>query len=133
MWRWMAAGAAALILSGAAIAQDGVMDHYAAYQDALAEGRSDDAVRAGQATWRAAETEWGESRETGVLAFNIASLLVRLSRSEEAIEPARRALELSENGVAAEDVPEDDAQIVLGLAEFGASGGEDGGRRLADA
>lgn len=122
-----------LVLAAPVWAQDDPMAHFDAYQSAMAEGRVDEAATAGLAAWRAAEATWGDSRETAVLAYNIASLDVRLGRSEAAIEPATRALALAEAGVAQGDVPAADAALVLGLAEFAQSGGAQGVDRLLEA
>jgi tetratricopeptide (TPR) repeat protein len=119
-----------LALAAAAKAQDDPMAHYDAYSAAMSEGRVDDAVAAGMAAWRAAESAWGDSRETAVLAYNIASLDVRLGRSADAVEPAARALQLAESGVAEDDVPVEDAALVLGLAEFGQTSGASGADHL---
>lgn len=121
----IASVAVALTFSVAAAAQDDeIMAQFDAYNAAMAEGRTDDAVAAGTAAWRGAEEAWGDSRETAVLAYNISSLLVRLGRSEEALEPAARSLALAEAGVAQGDVPTEDAALVLGLAEFAVGGGD---------
>ncbi len=121
---------AMLVFGGAVEAQDDPLAHYEAYESAIAEGRTEDAAAAGLAAWRAAEAAWGDTRETAVLAYNVAALDVRLGRPGEAIEPARRALALAEAGVAQGDVPTEDAALVLELAEYVNSQGADGPDRL---
>jgi len=114
---WCGAALMAATLNGAALAQDDdASAHYTAYTAALAQGRVDDAIVAGDAAWRAAEAAWGDRADTAVFAYNIASLLVRRGRAADALEPARRALELAESDVGS-DVDPLDAAIVLGLAE----------------
>jgi tetratricopeptide (TPR) repeat protein len=130
--RWCAAALAAGALSVSADAQDDVMAHYDAYEQALVEGRTGDAIAAVEAAWRAAEATWGDRAETGVLAFNLAALLVRAGESARAVESAERALALSLAGVA-DAVPVQDASLLLGLAEYHRSGGAQGAGRIATA
>jgi len=102
---------------------------FRSYSAALAQGRFDEAIREGEAAWRAADATWGDSADTAVLAYNIAALMARRGQYAEAEEPAQQALELAENGVAP-DVDPLDAAIVLGLAEAQRDRPRDGINRL---
>jgi tetratricopeptide (TPR) repeat protein len=124
--------AAVVTFPGAATAQDDVFEHFDAYNAAMDEGRFEDAVVAGFAAWRGAEAAWGDSPDTAVIAYNIASLLVRTGRAAEAVEPAARLYALAESGAAGGEVPLNDAALILGLAEFGKSGGSSGADRLRE-
>lgn len=68
---------------------------YAAYRQALAAGDYAKAATHGEAAWRAAETEIGDTKQTAILAFNFAEL-VAVREPNKAIEPYERARALSQ-------------------------------------
>ncbi len=101
---------ACAVLSG--VAQADYRSEFKAYQQAFAAGDIAGALRHGEAAWRAAEAELGDQSQTAVLAYNYAFLAVGYTPSK-AVEPYRRALELTRKGVGPLDVHD----VALGLAE----------------
>jgi hypothetical protein len=122
MWRSFAGALGAIALATAAIAQDDPWEHYRAFQAASEEGRTDDAIAALDAAWRAAETAWGDSRDTGVLAFNLAVESIRAGQVEQAFESAVRARDLEQVGLLTDDVSAADAELLVAVSELAREG-----------
>ena len=109
----------ALVLSmamgGAAFGQD--VDPAAIYESYLAAVDAGDYATAserGEAAWRAAETEWGESGDTGLLAYTVAQLRVSTGDLAGAAEPAARALELAPQATGLYTT--DEARLLVGAS-----------------
>jgi hypothetical protein len=93
---------------------------YRAYDQAVAEGKLTDAAAYAQVAWKNAETTWGPSNaNTAGLAFNAAWTLALIGKGPDALEPAKRAVELAEVGAKAYKASE--AQFLLAYAEFEAA------------
>jgi hypothetical protein len=90
----------------ATVAQAGHKSEYSAYRQAIAAGDYAKAARHGEAAWRAAEKELGDTKTTAILAFNFAELVV-INEPAKAIEPYARAGAIGEKietGIALEDI-----------------------------
>jgi hypothetical protein len=93
---------------------------YRAYDQAVAEGKLTDAAAYAQVAWKNAETTWGPTNaNTAGLAFNAAWTLALIGKGPDALEPAKRAVELAEVGAKAYKASE--AQFLLAYAEFEAA------------
>lgn len=116
----------AMLAAGPALADH--RSEYKAYMTALDAGDHAEAARRGEAAWRAAEVELGESPATAILAFNYAELIV-VAEPAKAIEPYARVKEIAskvETGIAGEDI-----EAGLAFATFAVDRTDrDGGRRL---
>jgi hypothetical protein len=121
---------AAAAFGGATLADDAeVMAHYSAYNAAFDAGRFEDAMKEGEAAWRAAERAWGARDETAVLAFNLARLDLLRGKRAAAIEPAERTLALVSQSVA-KSVPREEAAMLAAYAKLPA---EKPGKEQTDA
>lgn len=87
---------------------------YDAYLAAVEAGDYATASQQGEAAWRAAETEWGESGDTGLLAYTIGQLRVGTGDLAGAKGPAARALELAP--LATGLYTEDEARLLVGAS-----------------
>lgn len=95
----------ALILAAPAAHADHKSE-YSAYRKALAAGDYFGAATHGEAAWRAAEKELGDTKTTAILAFNFAELVV-INEPAKAVEPYSRARAISEKtktAIAMEDI-----------------------------
>jgi tetratricopeptide (TPR) repeat protein len=87
---------------------------YAAYVEAMSKNDLAAAEAAAERAWRTAEDANASTDQIAVLAFNLAQTRLDQNRDKEAIEPARRAFDLSKAGAKGVDPVE--AQFLLGEA-----------------
>jgi tetratricopeptide (TPR) repeat protein len=132
---WLAGLAAAIVLALPVLAQappaaDPVISAYREYRTAIERNDWAAAEPAAERAWRAAESSGAAPARTAALALNLAMARVRLDRQADAVEPARRALALSEAGAAGVDRLA--ARLVLGEALV-ASNFQEGERLLTPA
>ncbi len=108
--------AIALVSSGAiASAQTNpIVQHYRAYMAALERGDLAGATTEAEAALAASEARDGGGGNTAVLALNLASVHVMADRADQALAPARRALELTRAG--AQGVDPVLAELILARA-----------------
>ncbi|MCB1640124.1 MAG: hypothetical protein KDI37_00200 [Xanthomonadales bacterium] len=93
--------ALAWTLGSVAHGAEAYLASYTAYQQAFQKGDVQSALRHGEAAWREAEAAVGDDQITAVLAYNYARLaFVYPASAESAVEAYRRALALTESGVA---------------------------------
>lgn len=110
-----------------------VIQHYRAYQAALEAGDLVAAEREAAAALTASEERDGEGGRTGVLALNLASVRFQNHNVAGAVEPARRALAISQSvGEERSGVSPVLAQLILRRAEL-AGGDASAAERLAAA
>lgn len=91
---------------------------FAAYRQALKDGDYVKAAKHGEAAWRAAEKELGDTKTTAILAFNYAELVVTREPAKS-VEPYARARAISEKtdtGLIAEDIAAGSDYAALALA-----------------
>lgn len=116
--RVMILAAAAILAAAPALATDEeILALYEESGAAWAEGRLDDADRAGEAAWRQAEAEWGASEDTALLAEAVAQQRLMRGDRAGAHEPAARVAQLVADG-AAPGLNAAYAALYVALAEF---------------
>jgi len=130
MMRFLAPLALAVCVSGAAIAQtpsNPVLEHFRAYRAAME--RNDLAAASAEAeeALSASQARDGDGGRTAILSLNLATVRLMNNNAAAAIQPAQRALALSQNASAGVDPRL--AGLVLGRAQV-ATNDRAGGDRL---
>lgn len=100
---------AAVVLAAGTASAD-YKAEYRAYMQAFNTGDVAGALAHGEAAWRAAEAELGDSETTAVLAYNYANLVTPYD-SAKAIEAYGRALAITDKGIGA--LPRDEIELRL--------------------
>lgn len=121
MVRSLLAGALALFVVAAPVAAqspDPVRENYRAYAAALERNDLDAAETAARAALAASEQRDGEGGSTGVLALNLAHLLLERERAAEALAPARRAQAIAQSAGEASPIDRDVALLAVRRAEL---------------
>lgn len=116
---------------GAAMAQttaNPVVEHFRAYRAAMERGDLAAASSEAEQALAASQARDGDGGRTAVLALNLASVRLLRNDAATAVEPAQRALTLSQN--AGSGVDPRLASLVLGRAQLGA-GDRAGAERLS--
>jgi hypothetical protein len=126
------AAAAAVLVAMSAFAQDDPEALNSQAEAAAKDGRLADAVSLSEQAWKSAESKWGDRRETGILALNLARLALAAGREAEAQAPAESVLALARKGALNGELTPAEAALFLGVAEL-AAGKDSGGRRLEKA
>jgi len=129
-----AASAAAVLFACAAIhaaapPADAVAENYAAYSAALQRKDLAAAEVAAAAAYEASVQAQGDGGRTAVLALNLADVRLAQGRYDEAVAPARKALELAESQGPASGVDVVLARLLLDRAQL-RSGDEAAAKRL---
>ena len=121
MVRSLLAGALALLaVSSPVLAQtpDPVRENYRAYAAALERNDLDAAETAARAALSASQQRDGDGGSTGVLALNLAHLLLERQRPDDALAPARRAYAIAEAAGEASRLDRHVALLAMSRAEL---------------